>query len=316
MDKRPTVLILVFFISLAQTVWGIHTKKYHTTLLRDGFILTGVEGKLSQHDGNDSNSTSLFDKWFFKFESDVNDGKGRIFAGTRLELLPSAALEKMIADTNNLSYTPSRQTSNGASYRLWARVTQYRGKNFIFPTYFLPLNKKQEMNDERRGKTLPTINEPNDVVTIPKELVEKVADRKKRVNYKERQEHTEKNTIKSGKPGSKKKSGLMQDSILAGRIGFIKEHKRARAQEHEDAYDLCTYDFCTTFVLNAIGRNIPRISLRLLPCQALEQAQLEQSAEPEILRFKIAGIVTEYKGEQYLLLQKATRVYSHGNFAK
>jgi len=35
---------------------------------------------------------------------------------------------------------------------------------------------------------------------------------------------------------------------------------------------------------------------------------------PEPVRFKIAGIKTAYKGEHYLLLQKATRVYSHENF--
>lgn len=70
------------------------------------------------------------------------------------------------------------------------------------------------------------------------------------------------------------------------------------------------------FVLDALGRNVRPVSLRLLPCEALELAELAQSVIPEPVRFKIAGIVTKYKGEKYLLLQKATRIYSHGNFAR
>ena len=70
------------------------------------------------------------------------------------------------------------------------------------------------------------------------------------------------------------------------------------------------------FVLDALGRNIQKLSLNLLPCAALELTELKQAAEPEPLRFKIAGIVTKYKGQDYLLLEKATRTYSHGNFGR
>jgi len=68
------------------------------------------------------------------------------------------------------------------------------------------------------------------------------------------------------------------------------------------------------FVLDAFGRNVRPVSLRLLPCEVLDMAEQRQSAVPEPVRFKIAGIITKYKGENYLLLQKATRVYSHQNF--
>jgi hypothetical protein len=69
------------------------------------------------------------------------------------------------------------------------------------------------------------------------------------------------------------------------------------------------------FVLDGLGRNIQQqIRLQLLPCLALEQAEHEQAAQPERLRFKIAGIVTQYKGQHYLLLQRATIAYNYGNF--
>ncbi|MHC4459634.1 MAG: hypothetical protein ACYS0I_21545, partial [Planctomycetota bacterium] len=147
----------------------------------------------------------------------------------------------------------------------------------------------------------PKINEPNDVLTIPKELIDKLPDRKKRIDHRTR----EKNDGKNGTElADKRKPGQKQDSILADRCGFIRESGR-RAQDTWRK---------VSFVLDAIGRTEAKTSLRLLPCQALELAQRKQSASPDALRFKIAGIVTKFKGEDYLLLQRATRVYSHGNF--
>jgi hypothetical protein len=92
-----------------------------------------------------------------------------------------------------------------------------------------------------------------------------------------------------------------QNYVLADRTGFIRESGQR-----------------LDFVLDALGLDVwPAVSgLRLLPCQPLELAEREQSADPDPIRFKMAGIVTEYKGNRYLLLQRATRVYSYGNFGK
>jgi len=239
-------------------------------LLFDGFVLSGVEGKLSQ----DSN-----DVWFFEFDSDVSDGRNSVKAGTSLELLPSAALEKAAAEV---------KVRSEAGYRLWGKVTKYRDKNFIFSIYFLPVSKiEQPKPSTSRKLQRPvgglTINEPNDVLTIPQEIIDKIQTR--RVVRPEQ---------------LRKGLELEADSILVGRTGFIVDESKG--------YSL--------FVLDALGRGVQEISLRLLPCQALEWAQYEQSAEPEPLRFKVAGVVTKYKGENFLLLQRATRVYSHGNFGR
>ncbi len=282
------------------------------TALRDGFVLTGVDGKL----------TSADSKWFFEFDSDVSDDRGRIYAGTRLELLPSATLEKMTADAKSryigtaaspvvrskspgATVMPSVQTSNGASYRLWGRVTKYRGKNFIFGIYFLPLSevgtpfrnmsrngspvKQLKAPTLRQQETKLTINEPNDVLIIPEEIIAKLAIRR---------------TIRPQQ--LRKGLELKQDFILADRTGFITrqaDNSKFKIQNSK-------------FIFDALGRNLQQVRLNLLACEALERAERQQSAEPEPLRFKIAGIVTKYKGEYYLLLQRATRVYSHSNFGK
>jgi len=293
MAKKITISSLALFISAVAIASGFRSSKPRQMLLRDGFVLTGVDGRLVIHDSNKVIRDTALDRWFFEFNSDLSDGRGLIKAGARLEMLPSSVLERMIADANNGSVT---------SYRLGGRVTQYRDKNFIFPTYFLPLAKTKEQPSSTSQKSpqqenRPKINEPNDVLTIPKELIDKLPDRKKRIDHRTR----EKNGTELA---DKRKPGQKQDSILADRCGFIRESGR----QAQDTWRK------VSFVLDAIGRTEAKTSLRLLPCQALELAQRKQSAAPEALRFKAAGIVTKFKGKDYLLLQRATRLYSHGNF--
>ncbi len=263
MNKRTVIFIFAFLCSA--TLCAEEAQK--TIPLRDGFSLTGVDGKLSTTDN----------KWFFEFDEDISDGVGQIDAGAVIELLPSTALEKITADA---------QKRAEANYRLWGNVTKYRGSNFIFPIYFLPISaadKPERSSTSQRQKTRITINEPNDALAIPEEIVGKLKNR--RILRRE-----------EVKPGLQ----LKQDSILADRTALL--DNRADGQSE--------------VILDAIGRNIPQISFRLLPCEVLERAQGEQSIEPDPVRFKIAGILTQYKGEYYLLLQKAIRAYSHGNFGR
>jgi len=285
MSKRLVISILSF-LSCATLCAGA----VRQTPLRDGFGLAGVDGKL----------TSADDKWFFEFDSEVSDDTGRIRSGSIIELLPSTALEKMTAEAQKRSdaspirsklpeatAVPTVQTSNGASYRLWGNVTKYRGSNFIFPIYFLPLSKAddqikpEESSTSQQQKAKIAINEPNDVLAMPEEIIGKL--RTRRILRHEQ---------------LKKGLKLKQDSILADRTAFL-----ARQVDGEPE-----------LVFDALGRNIQQVSLRLLPCGVLQRAQYEQSIEADPARFKIAGILTQYKGEYYLLLQKATRAYSHENF--
>lgn len=261
MGKRSTALLFMFFISAVPAVSALGTRTVRKQLLPDGFLLAGADGKLITQDSND--------RWFFEFDSGIGDDKTRLPAGTAIELLPSSRLEKMTADMKE---------PTSADYRLWGKVTKYKGKNFIFPTYFLLLGKAVQQKTQQPQPQ--SINEPNDVLLIPNEVVNKLTGR--RIIRTEQLE---------------KGLELKADSILADRIGFI----------HDSGHEI-------SFVLDAFGRNTARISFGLLPCQASERAQRQQSNQPEPVRFKIAGIVTKYKGRYYLLLQRATRIYSHGNF--
>jgi hypothetical protein len=310
MSKRLVLLILVFLVSVVSARSGFDAGPVKRkspdaiavapawisnaagmarhTLLRDGFVLRSIDGKLNRQDspapirepqaGREPKLNGCESGWFFELGSDVSDYRVLLKAGTRLELLPSATLEKMTADVNE------------RSVRLWGRVTKYKGQNFIFPMYFLPLSKtakpqsqiskalqKSQQQEGRpvdnpsagEGRRERAISGPNDILEIPQEIIEKLKTRRAKT-----------------------------------------AHSGQRMADSERLQD----DGRLVFVLDALGRKVQQVSLRLLPCEALELTEARQSAAPEPVRFKIAGIRTEYKGKHYLLLQKATRVYSHQNF--
>ncbi len=241
--------------------------------------------------------------------SDVNDSSSVLKAGTRLELLPSSGLEKMIADA---------KLRSTAAYRLWdGRVTKYKGSNYIFPNYFQPLREPalsavegpQDAERETEGKPLTSdlgksdlaVDEPNDVLTMPPEILEKLRARREKGTVSGQgvadsnqaaAEATSLSNVKSYRQSA--------DTILADRTAFLVKEDEGRLVLTPDA----------------LGRNVQRLTLRLLPCEVLELTEREQSAEPEPIRFRIAGVMTEYKGNSYLLLQRATRAYSHGNFGR
>ena len=333
MGKRLLISILAFFVSVVPIALGfdagpakgklpsaIATASVWTangaelaprTLLRDGFVLRGIDGKLSRQDGpvpikgtgldapgpegrRESKLDWCGSGWFFELGSDVSDYRVRARAGTRLELLPSATLEKMTADVGE------------RSVRLWGRVTKYKGQNFIFPMYFVPLSKTTKPRSQtpkalqkpqrQEDRQQPAISEPNDILQIPQEIIEKLKTRKAD-RLKMLPETTEAKKQQE-EPELVKRPEIKQDSILVDRTALLVEQD----------------DGQLAFVLDALGRNVQQVSLRLLPCEVLELTEQRQSAAPEPVRFKIAGIRTAYKGKHYLLLQKATRVYSHQNF--
>ncbi len=262
MIKHTTLLIILLI-----TAGAVANGKLKKPLLRDGYVLMGIDGKV----------VARGDTWLFEIERDISDGRSVIRAGTKIPMLPSTGLEKMIAD----------MTENaGGSYRLYnAMVTRYGGENYLFCDYFVPLAEVDTTVSEEPAEANETpvevmINEPNDAVMIPQEIIDKLTTRR---------------IIRPEK--LKKGMELKQDSILADRTGFIKKS--------DDGW---------VFEFDAIGRNTSNVTLELLPCQVLAKAEARQGKRVGQIRFKVSGIVTKCQGRYYLLLQTARRSYSHGNF--
>lgn len=296
MNKIYKYLTLVVFINTvsAMLVLGAGTTgKTSSTkrilVLPDGYMLRGVDGKLTEPDSNDAR--------FFEFELAVSsatgtDSTGRTGIGVKLELLPSSVLERMIADAN---------ASSATGYRLWARVTKYKDRNFIFPTKFLPLSEAKETppatSQPSQPEAQPTqqeVEESNDELGIPKEILKKLKTGTSSPSTGLEQPEKLVRAI-TGRP-----TQVKQNFMLVNRAGFLVKQA----------------DGGMVFSLNAFGRSAGSTggTIRLLPCQVLEVAEQKQSFAPGMLRFIIAGIVTEYKGEQLLLLHRAIRAYNHGNF--
>ena len=291
MLRKITILILAFCLSATAAE---PTPRKH--LLRDGIALAGVDGKLTPQ-----NSSEDWRKWLFELQSDLSNDTAIVPAGQKLQILPSKALEKIEKNIEQRSTT---------DYRLWGKVTKYNGENFIFPTYFLPLSKLKSLEPPDPAPSLqetaaqkpkaPTpqikINEPNDPLPIPQEIIEKLRNRPVLSAKTLPKSKTTENNF-SQPPQMPQ---LKQDCILVDRTAFLQKDQNGGP----------------VFVLDALGRNLPKLSFKLLPSQALEIAEQKQNRTLEPQRFKIAGIITEYNGQLYLLPQKATRIHSHGNFGK
>lgn len=255
MGERVLVVVVLSVIHAVPAVAADGLGGTSQKLLRDGSLLKVVDGRVS--------CTKSTEEWYFEPDSDVIVGGEILKVGTKLQLLPSAPLEAITEQAIRRATT---------SFRLWARITTYKGRNFVLPVY-------AAISAEPQQKPDPNALEPGAELGIPQEVIAKLKTRRTIRHQPDAQAATEPQTI------------------VVDRMGFI----RGAGLE-------------STFALDAIGWNIQGTSFRLLPCRALELAQRRQAATADPIRFKVAGIVTKYKGVKYLLLQKATRVYSHGNF--
>lgn len=244
----------------------------------DGAILTAGDGKLIPG--------GAADLWFFELVADVNTVNGPIVAGTRFELLPCTTLEAMVADVND-RFTPL--------YRLTARVTRYSGKSFLFPSYFLPLSKPKSGESTPEPGHPPVLrppvntSEPDPELTIPQEVLDKLKERQFVRGAHRKSGDT------PGPPSQKSPARTLADAV--GKI-------TPASPGHY------------VFVPDAFGWSVGGTRYELLPCLMLEQTLQMQAASPEPLRFSVVGLVTEFKGRKYLLLQRVIRAYGHGNFIK
>ncbi|MBN2132599.1 MAG: hypothetical protein JW741_24065 [Sedimentisphaerales bacterium] len=227
--------------------------------------------------GPDANDT-----WHFELNADANSVEGTIAAGTRFELLPSVRLETLIADVNDRL---------DSTYRLTATVTRFKRQNFLFPSYYLPLSKLKSDEAEPNRPAVPEemqgAERSGAELAIPPDVLEKLQGRA--APAVRRGTPTDPNTA-----AQRKKLGR----VMVNWVGVI------TASNHRPVF--LPYGF---------GWNVGEVYYKLLPCKTLEQVLQRQEAANEPIRFNIVGLVTEFKGKKYLLLQRAIRVYSHGNFS-
>lgn len=253
MIKRALQIILFFIFSVPVVAFGLSPKK---VALRDGLVIDGLDGRISS-EGN---------LWYFSPFESVADDKGSLAADAPVRILPSSMLEKLTDAVSN----------ENKSFRIWGKFTKYKNENFIYLSYFLPVEDVNQPPPE------PDIADANEEKIIPDDVLALLRPRRT-INLAE----------------LKKPLSTESDGIVADRTGFLR-------RQGDDFY----FDF------DALGRNIDSLLLPLLNCQLLEYMYDLQCGSATPLRFKISAIVTAYKGKNYMLLQRATRAFSHGNFAR
>jgi hypothetical protein len=278
-------------------------------LLSDGSFLARAEGRLIASEPNEMLEANQ-DRWFFEFSSTVTDGRTSLRAGTVLELLPSAALEEMIDDSAAVGK---------AGYLLWASVTKYNGRNYLFAHRStpviqqrtepqkkpLPPDSAQEKSHDKPEpeKTGPAVTDQNDVLKLPPgiaEILKTTSSIRPRRPQLPDTEKAAKGTATQNRPK------YVSDRLLPNRMGSI-----GRCDKKVSGTDRCF-----GFEFDSYGRTIDPGHFILLPCQALELAETEKSLAIKPPRFRAAGIVTTYRSDQYLLLQRITRVYSYQNLGR
>jgi len=284
-ESRIVAAALVLSLAVA----GFGGQPVVVKALPEATVLNAIDGKLLHVDANDT--------WWFELTDEVKGQTYRVASGTRFMLLPSAVLEQLIVDVND-RFTPA--------YRLSGQVTRYQGANFFLATYFLPLSKFKSDKPEAGGRkqTVKTGSVPTDPdLAIPPEILEKLKNgRPVRGPLRKPSD---------GQPAKQPEAYLGR--MLANRVGII-EAVGSRPQAvgasslRPPVYGL--------FIPYALGWNVSEDQYELLPCTALEQAQQLQRGSMEPIRFNVAGLVTQFKGRQYLLLQRAAPVYNYGNFGR
>lgn len=253
--------------------------------LPDGAVVSGLDGRLAPAEAGNA--------WWFELAAEFKTDNYCVPAGTRFTLLPSATLERLIVDVND-RYTPQ--------YRLAAQVTRYQGASFLLVTYFLPLSKfKSDEKTEDGGRRAEdgAVGLPADSgLAIPAEIVEKLKNQRPIHGPLRKPGAPEQDP----RPAGQDYLGRM----LVDRVGII-ETGGGRPQAGGAS---------SQFIPYALGWNISNVRYELLPCGVLEHAQQIQRGSMEPIRFNVAGLVTQFRGRQYLLLQRAVPVYNYGNFGR
>lgn len=231
-----------------------------TPLISDGLMLDAAQGTLKV----DPNGG----RWLFSLSKAYRLGQRDIPAEACFELLPSAALTHLVAKV-----APEKPIE----VLLWARITQYRGRNYLYlsPPNFHILPRKQDGD----RTSVPDPNEEN-AIGIPQEVLELM-------------KHESRS---STGPEKSPQHPLVKDVLLIGRRGRIEQQGNA-----------------TAIILEGIGRNVLQERLILLPGRVRAQVENEQAVSADRLWFRVAGMKIEFQGRRYLLLHQASRLYSYGN---
>lgn len=239
--------------------------------LQEGFLLDGLTGLIQQ----DADSQI----WQFLCQQPIADRRGTIPAGQSLQLLPSSTLAQLIK---------LYRSDPECKVRLWAVATEFKGTNYWFAIYFLPLKDNADQNgDTSQVFDIPAPQEPSQKAqnlrkdaVLPSEIMKMI------------QHQPMPNLRKLDLAPS-----VANDQNFINRTGIV---------EMEDGKYY--------FRAEGFGQAVSQGRFEILPSRTLQEMGKPMPSLSSIRRYRVSGVLTEFDGKVYLLIRQAIRTFSHGNF--
>lgn len=212
--------------------------------------------------------------WFFAPDKIIDAGSGKAIASGQRVQMLPCAVLEQIAKLAG----PEKQLQ----IRLWAVFTKYRYANYLYSVYFLPVQAEtaKPAAESQSPADAPQKAAATEDSILPEEILAQ---------------------IKSTRtPDLKKFQQIAQvtgDVNLIGRTGYLIEQNGKRY-----------------FQPDGFGMKIDSQPLLLLPNEARQTAERQLNQTPGRQRYSVSGLITTFEGQRYLLLRRAVRTYTHGNF--
>lgn len=291
-------------------------------LLPEGFQISGRTAKLIQHptdqrwflkfQPNSPNAQKLSanqpsEKSITDYDIDNNDPFSR-----PIEVLPCQWLTKMVS-------VAGKKTDLSITFRIWAEVTTYHNKNYIFPKDVYTLSLFGSSTDKASptpfsglptsGPALDQTNQtpdPQDKFKLPAKLRKMLMEIPRPqtllvTNLNNKKDKSKPTTTRSFTIGGSTRTDLAENTMIADRVGRL-------------AYDPDTRYWL--FAFEADGQSLAEPPIALLPSQLLEivEKTLQKTSQP--VKFRLSGQVTRYLNKNYLLPRKLLIVLDRGNLDK
>ena len=163
-------------------------------------------------------------------------------------------------------------------------VTDYRGQNYLYALYFLPVRAEPDVAPvevDKPDESAATVPATEKESVLPDEILQMM----------------QRNRIPD-------LTRLDEIAIVSADRNLI--HRTGRIQsDADDAF---------VFTQDGFGQNVGQASYRLLPSTALELIRRDMQRTSGRVRYVVSGVTTEFEGQAYLLIRRAVRTYTHGNF--
>lgn len=292
-------------------------------LFPEGFMVAGRRAKLVRLPEDT--------RWFLMFEpAEPSDEK------------VAGAVEKQVAQPDPLSVpigvlpgrclTAMTAVTDGnvdlsVTFRVWGRITTYHKRNFILPTLAATLSYFGRDDGKAEAEQEPptaTHTKPAETTTVAEGQEESVANEfgltkevraallavprttplavRSELQESQQTDEQRKQPQKDKSSGKAKTDKAWRDGdMVIDRVGRI-------------AYD--SADGRWLFVFEADGASMAEPPVTVHPSQLLEVMEQKVVNTSKLMRFRVSGQITNYRGGTYMLLHKVLMVYDLGNLHK